>query len=84
MQVIVFDDEIVSAHLHAHARAVVDVIVRGGVVHAIHADAAGVFVEHTDVMNVIVFGDVAGAGECLAVAAIQADAGAAGEADFIV
>jgi hypothetical protein len=36
MEVVVFDDEIVPAHLHAHARAVVDVAMPHGIVHAIH------------------------------------------------
>ena len=84
VEMVVFDAQIVPAHLHAHARAVVDVIVRGGVVHAIQADAAGVLVEDTHVMDVIVLSEVTGASERFAVAAIQADAVAAGEADLVV
>ncbi len=84
VQVIVLHDEIVPAHLHAHARAVVDVVVSGGVVHAVHADAAGVLVEDTHVVDVIVLRDVPRPGERLAVSTTQADAVATGVADFVV
>jgi hypothetical protein len=82
VEVVVFDDEVVPAHLHAHAQAVVDVAMPHGIVHAIHADPAGVLVEDAHVMDVAVLDAVAGSGECFAIATAEADAVAAGEADL--
>jgi hypothetical protein len=84
MEVVVFDEEVVPAHLHAHARAVVDVAMPHSIVHAIQADAAGVLVEDAHVMDVAVLDGMTGSGECFAITTAEADAVAAGEADLAV
>lgn len=84
VEVVVFDEEIVPAHLHARARAVVDVAMPHGEVHTIQGDATGVLVEDAHVMDVAVLDGMTGPGERLAISAVQVDAVAAGEADLAV
>ena len=82
MQVVVFDDEVVPTHLHAHARAIVNVAMPHGLVHATHPDTARVFIEHTHVMDVAVLDAVSWTRKRLAISATEADSIAASVADL--
>ena len=72
--VIELDLEVVAAEHDAHAGAVVDQVVGDAVAHAGEGDAHSLLVEHTHVVDVVVFRAVAGGGERRAVAARDRDA----------
>ena len=71
--VVVLDHQVVAAEHDAHAGAVVDQVVRGAVAHAVERDPHALLVEHADVVDVVVLGDVLGRSERDAVAAAEGD-----------
>ena len=80
---IVFHDDVVSTHLHAHARAVMNQVVRDRDANTTGCDTTGVLVKDAEVMNVVVDRLVFAGSERGPVTAIETDTIAARATDVI-
>ena len=80
---IVFHDDVVSAHLHPHPWAIMNEVVRDCDANTAGCHTTGILVIHAEVMNMIVDRLVFTSRESGPVAAIETDAIAAGTTDVI-
>ena len=71
---VVLEQQVVAAEHDAHPRSIVNEVVRGAVAHAVEHDSDALLVEHADMVDIVVLGDVARGHQPDAVSSTQRNA----------